>query len=1003
MSATQGQVADSPVRGTQPSGWVLLPDPDEVGIRDGWFAAPRVGAQAAPVPGIIQQVFPDSLGVAWYWASIQLPDAVPDGHRVLLRFGAVDYRATVWVESQLVGSHDNGDTPFELDITDALGGGDEGLLAVRVVAPGDAGADGLELGQIPHRNKKSDGYHPGWMHVHGGILLPVDVVVVPPVRITDVHALPDSADGSVLVRVTVRNGTGGDSACRLRAGVGPDHAGVIEHQAATVLSAPPGDSTLELLLHVADHRRWDLDDPFLYRVSVDLSTSGGPDPVRHQRSVRVGFRELRVVDGFFQLNGRRILLRSSHTGNHFPVGQIVPPRRDLMRRDFINAKATGFNMIRFMSGIAWPEQLDLCDELGLMIYEEPGASWLLKDSAQMTEVYDRSLREMILRDRNHPSVTVWGLLTETLDGPVFRHAVGTLGMVRELDPTRLVILNSGRFDAQPAIGSVSNPGGTIWEHTWGHEAPGAPGRTLVPDPATGWLTMSSWVNGDLSLAGSIEGNGDTHTYPIVPHAPSAIAFLRGLGRDTKPHMLSEYGIGSLMNVIGETRDYEQAGARPDLLDAALVRSMAERFEADWTRYGMDDIYPFPEDMLLEAQRLHGRQRALGFDIVRSNPRIPAFNVTGLLDHALTGEGFWTFWRRWKPGIVDVLSDGWAPLKWCLFSEPRHAYTGGQLRLEAVLANEDVLAPGRYPARFRLHGPDGIAWEAEQEVVIPDATGAAAPLAVPVLDVTITAPSVAGRYTFAAELRHGGRPTGGRLAIEVTADPGVLASPARVRGWGLDERITGWLTAHGVSVEPQAGASSDGPDVILVGELPAADSTLQAWRALVRRICGGAVAIFLSPAAFVRQDAPLGWLPLEHSGSCEPFYDWVYHREWVSTRHGMLDGLPGPGVMDWDIYGPLLAKEMFEGLPDSDDVAAAAFAVGYSRPGGYASGIVAGSYPLGEGRFLINTFQILERLGQHPAADRMLLNLVEWGHVTARPDADIQGDDVEALLHRIGFR
>ena len=103
----------------------------------------------------------------------------------------------------------------------------------------------------------------------------------------------------------------------------------------------------------------------------------------------------------------------------------------------------------------------------------------------------------------------------------------------------------------------------------------------------------SWINGDLSLAGSIEGNGDTHTYPIVPHAPSAIAFLRGLGQGTRPHMLSEYGIGSVMDVIGETRDFEQAGAREDLLDAALIRSMADGSRPIGVVHGLEDLYPVP--------------------------------------------------------------------------------------------------------------------------------------------------------------------------------------------------------------------------------------------------------------------------------------------------------------------------------------------------------------------------------------------------------------------------
>jgi hypothetical protein len=98
---------------------------------------------------------------------------------------------------------------------------------------------------------------------------------------------------------------------------------------------------------------------------------------------------------------------------------------------------------------------------------------------------------------------------------------------------------------------------------------------------------------------------------------------------------------------------------------------------------------------------------------------------------------------------------------------------------------------------------------------------------------------------------------------------------------------------------------------------------------------------------------------------------------------MLDGVTQPGLLAWDLVGPLLGGPMFEGLPPCDDVAVAAFAVGYSTPGGYASGLVAGSYPSGSGRFLLNTLRVLPLIDQHPAADRILLNLVEWGHATVR--------------------
>ncbi|MEO7911501.1 MAG: hypothetical protein ABIV47_17795 [Roseiflexaceae bacterium] len=77
--------------------------------------------------------------------------------------------------------------------------------------------------------------------------------------------------------------------------------------------------------------------------------------------------DFRVVDGYFRLNGRRLILRSTHTGNHYPIGISRAQELDFVRRDLIYAKASGFNLIRFISGMALAEQLDFCDEIGLMV------------------------------------------------------------------------------------------------------------------------------------------------------------------------------------------------------------------------------------------------------------------------------------------------------------------------------------------------------------------------------------------------------------------------------------------------------------------------------------------------------------------------------------------------------------------------------------------------------------------------------------------------------------
>ena len=969
--------------------WLLAPDPSNVGHQERWCTSVREEAQPAPVPGIIQQVFPDYHGVAWYWHRFRPPVSGSPSERYLIRFGAVDYLAEVWLNGIAVGGHEGGETPFTLDVTHALAPDGDNLLALRVLNPTDEPIDGIALAQTPHRNKRLGGYQPGASYNYGGIIAPVELLAVPAVRITDIFARPDIATGEIRLTVAVRNDTQEAVLGGLFASAGAQTGDTLDG-AALGAQFGPGDTTREMTLTIAQPRLWSTEDPYLYRLTVRL-TATAPDGTEfsHEQSVRCGFRELRVYKGYFRLNGKRIFLRCTHTGNHFPIGQIVPHNPDFLRRDLLYAKACGFNMVRFIAGVAFPEQLDFCDEIGLMVYEESLAGWCLEDSPQMAERYDRSIREMILRDRNHPSVAIWGLLNETRDGPVFRHAVEALSLVRSLDDRRLVLLNSGRWDCQWNIGSLSNPGSAKWEHQWGAEAPDAPAAS------------SAW---DRSHGGYFDRAGDAHVYPVAPHPPHTLKFLRTLGHDTKPVFLSEYGTGSLLDAIHGLRTYEQVGARPDLPDAALFRSLAERLEADWKRLGMEGVYAFPEDMLRDSQRLHVRQRLLGFDLVRSNPRICGFNITGMLDHGITGEGLWTFWREWKPGIADALRNGWAPLRWCLFVSPLHGYLGRPFTLEAVLANEDVLPPGEYPVRFRVSGPIGVVWERVTTMRIPQtAAGEEGPLAVPVLSEQVTLDGPAGEYQFAASLERGAAPAGRHLTFRLSEAPALLRLKPKVTLWGIDERVQNWLTAHGVRCRRFRKPAPRTREVILVGLPPQGRSAPALWEELARRMAQGSSIVFLSPLAFKHRDDSTHWLLLAKKGRCYQFSDWLYHKECVSKAHPIFQGLQGPGIMDWDYYDQVIPHYLFDGQDTPEQVAAAAFAVGYSCPGGYASGVLVGCYPFGAGRFVVNTLPVLENLDVHPAADRLLLNMISYAQREAgRPLADLPSD-FESRLRAIGYR
>jgi len=423
--------------------WLLAIDPQNVGREEEWGTSPRPDAKPAKVPWIIQDAFPGYHGVAWYWRDFRAPNNSHAEGRYLLRLWAVDYKADVWLNGVSVGGHEGGETPFTLDVTDAIKANANNRLAVRVLNPTHEPIDGIVLNQTPHRNKVIP-YRAGASYNDGGIVDSVELLVVPAVRIEDLFARPDIETGKIRVHVNVRNATEREAGVQLEFAVAPAAGG--ETLDATVIerNVPPRDSVVEAELRVTNPRLWQLNEPNLYRVTTRVRVNDSNSFDEH--SVRCGFREFRFDNGYFRLNGKRLFLRCSHTGNHCPVGLQLPPDPDMLRRDLLNVKVMGFNAIRFIAGVATRYQLDLCDEIGLMVYEEHYGSWCLADSPKMKERCDRALSEMILRDRNHPSVVIWGLLNETAEGPVFRNAVESLPMIRSLDDTRMVMLNSGRWD-----------------------------------------------------------------------------------------------------------------------------------------------------------------------------------------------------------------------------------------------------------------------------------------------------------------------------------------------------------------------------------------------------------------------------------------------------------------------------------------------------------------------------------------------------------------------------
>ena len=415
-------------------------------------------AVVGDLPAFTHMYIEDHVGISWYQKIFDAERMAENGERAILTFEYADFRAEVSMNGNVLGEHIGPEESFSFDVTDILVK-ENNRITVRISKPYEKDVDGYTFAEIPTRNQLKAGITPGSCYNESGLPGNVTLSFLPCVRIDDLFVYANSENGDVEYTLTVRNDNSEavnalvNLNVRLLQDVEPDDTCGID------VRLEPGDNTVKAKLNIPDFRWWSTEEPNLYEAEASVNSCG----VVHRKSKRTGFRTFRVRDdGYFELNGKRIFLKCSHTGNSMLESTHHLARdKELLRKDFLMAKATGFNAIRFISGAALPMQLDLCDEIGLMVYEEPVAGWLTFNCPHASECFINELRAIIKRDRSHPCITIWGLLNETFckepSNNLYEAARDALPMVRELDPTRLVLFSSGRWDAQSDIGSLANP------------------------------------------------------------------------------------------------------------------------------------------------------------------------------------------------------------------------------------------------------------------------------------------------------------------------------------------------------------------------------------------------------------------------------------------------------------------------------------------------------------------------------------------------------------------
>lgn len=429
--------------------------------------------------------------VAWYSRNFTVPSAWRQrNQRILLHFGAVDWRTEVWINDIFVGTHQGGYTAFHYDITPFLNRSANQNVVVRVWDPTDKGPQ--------PRGKQVTRPYSIWYTAVTGIWQTVWMEPVPEKYISNIKITPDIDNNRVLIKPQIAFGSDGDIV----------KAEVIVNNSVVATGYASATQALRLLIDSAE--LWSPDNPFLYDLRVTLLNDNKQvDQVNSYFAMRkISTHRDEGGNVRFQLNNEDIVLFGLLDQGYWPDGLYTAPADEALKYDIQKAKDLGYNMLRKHVKVEPARWYTHADRIGMLVWQDmpngdSGPEWQRYNyftgnefirTPESEQIFRTELKAMIDLLYSNPSVVVWIPFNERWGQ--FKTPEIT-EWIKTYDPSRLVMPASGGnhypvgdilslhnypeprmflFDGQRAnvVGEYGGIGlviqGHLWEpeHNWGY-------------------------------------------------------------------------------------------------------------------------------------------------------------------------------------------------------------------------------------------------------------------------------------------------------------------------------------------------------------------------------------------------------------------------------------------------------------------------------------------------------------------------------------------------------
>ncbi|MGD8279015.1 MAG: glycoside hydrolase family 2 TIM barrel-domain containing protein, partial [Gemmatimonadota bacterium] len=455
------------------SGWRTLDLPHDWSIEGPFSEENPAGPGGGALPG----------GIGWYRKTFEVPSS-SRGRLVFIEFDGVYRNGEVWINGEYLGTRPYGYSSFARELTPHLRFGADNVIAVRV----------------DNSEQPNSRWYSG-----SGIYRHVRLVETDSVRIgrwgTYITTPAVTPTGAVVnVRTTIRNASGRVRPVTLRTVLyDADGRAVASVSSEREVSA---DSASEIAqeLRVAAPVLWSPDAPYLYAAELQVECGGR---LCDDQVTPVGLRSFSFEpERGFSLNGSRLEIRGVNL--HHDLGALGAALNErAVERQLEIMKAMGVNAIRTSHNPPAPELLDLTDRMGFIVMDEAFDGWRIAKTRydyhlDWDEWHARDIADMVLRDRNHPSIFMWSIGNEVREQgdssgiPIARELAA---IVRSLDPTRPVgagLDQLGNWNYVIRSGALDIIGYNYRSHLWAAFPDSFPGRVFVATEAASALNTRGY-------------------------------------------------------------------------------------------------------------------------------------------------------------------------------------------------------------------------------------------------------------------------------------------------------------------------------------------------------------------------------------------------------------------------------------------------------------------------------------------------------------------------------